>query len=605
MRVILWLLLSLWVLIAGGPAQAQKVHGLALIGEPALPPDFKAFPYVNPDAPKGGTVTIGALGTYDNFNPFILRGTPTAASAQLFDTLAVDSGDEPETNYAHLAQDIEVAPDGLSVAFDLRPQAHFNDGTPVTAEDVAWTFETLISKGRPLYRQYYADVDHVTAETPLRVVFHFKTTNRELAWILGQMPVLPKHWWAGRDFSAPLETPPLGSGPYRVSKFELGRSVTLERVPDYWAADLPTGRGLNNFDVKRVEYYRDATVQLEAFKAGAIDWRAENIAKNWATAYDFPAVQQGLVRKLSFERHLPTGMQGFGMNTRRPLFADPRVRRAMVLAFDFEWMNRNLFYGSYVRTTSYFSNSDFASSGLPEGDEKALLERYRDKLPPGIFTTPFSLPVTDGSGNNRTQLREALGLLQQAGWKVVDRKLVNAQGQNFSFEILLDQPSFERVALPYKEALERLGMEVRVRTVDPAQYEKLMDGFDFDMTTVLIGESDSPGNEQVEFWSCKSGQTQGSRNLMGICDPAVDALVGDLVAARDRPHLITATRALDRVLLAGDYVVPQWHSESLNIAVWDRFGIPSQKMRSGTDPNSWWLDPARAAIVDQARSAGR
>ena len=587
-------------------ARAQRLHGLALIGEPALPADFKAFPYVNPDAPKGGAVTLGAIGTFDSFNPFILRGTPTGAASRVFDTLTVPSADEPMTEYGHLAQDIEVAPDHSWEAFDLRPEAHFNDGTPVTAEDVVWTFETLITKGRPFYRQYYADVAKVEAESKLRVVFHFKNgDNRELPQILGQMPVLPKHWWQGRDFDKPLTEPPLGSGPYRIDTFDMGRSVTLQRVPDYWAANMPTGRGLNNFDRIRVEYYRDATVALEAFKAGQIDWRVENIAKNWATAYDFPAVEQGLVRKLSFERHLPTGMQAFGMNLRRPIFANRLVREALVQAFDFEWMNRNLFYGRYVRTRSYFSNSDFASGGLPQGDEKALLERYRDKLAPEVFTQPFDLPVTDGSGNNRPQLRAALEKLQQAGWRVVDRKLVDTNGQQFSFEILLDQPTFERVALPYVQSLEKLGMAVRVRTVDPAQYEQLIDGFDYDMTVVAIGQSDSPGNEQSEFWTCAAARMQGSRNTMGICDPAVDALVGEVVAAHDRKSLITATRALDRVLLHGSYVVPQWHSESLDIALWDRFGIPPQKMRSGTDVNAWWVDQARAAVVDQARSSNR
>ena len=596
-------LLAMTIVFAPITSHAQTItHGIAQVGTPELPPDFPYFPYVNPNAPKGGSVTLAAIGSFDSFNPVILRGTPAAAAGMVFETLTVESGDEPETEYAHLAKDIEVAPDHLSVAFDLRPEARFQDGHPLTSEDVIWTFQTLIKDGRPSYRQYYGDVISVVAEGPHRVVFHFKSAeNRELAQIVGQLPVLPKHWWAGRDFSKPLTEPPLGSGPYRIASFEMGRSITLELVKDYWGVNLPTQRGLNNFDTIRTEYYRDSTVALEAFKAGQVDWRIENIAKNWATAYDFPAVEKGLVRKLSFDRHLPTGMQAFGINTRRAIFQNRLVRAALIQAFDFEWMNKNLFFGHYTRTQSYFSNSSFASSGLPEGDEKALLEKYRASLPPELFTTPYMLPVTDGSGNSRPQLKAALALLEQAGWKVVDRKLVNAKGEQFSFEILLGQPTFERVALPYVQNLEKLGMKVSVRTVDPAQYEQLMDSFDYDMAVVAIGQSDSPGNEQRDFWSCEASKAQGSTNAMGVCDPVVEDLIAAVVAAQDRPHLITATRALDRVLLWGNYVVPQWHYEHLDIAAWDRFGIPDKKVRVGTDVNSGWIDPAKAAVVDAAR----
>ena len=341
----------------------------------------------------------------------------------------------------------------LWVAFELRPEAKFSDGTPVTAEDVAWTYHTLLEQGRPGFRIEMADVKDVVVESPRRVVFHFKSNeNRELPLILGGLPVLPKHFFDGRDFSKPLTDPPIGSGPYRIANFELGRSVTYERRPDWWAANLPTGKGTNNFDHVRIEYFRDSTVALEAFKAGQIDLRSENISKNWATAYDFPAVARGLVIKRDFHHHLPTGMQGFAMNTRRPVFANPLVRQAMAEAFDFEWANKNLFYGSYTRTLSYFSNSDLASSGIPEGDELKLLEPYRKELPPALFTEPFKLPVTDGSGNNREQLRHALELLEQAGWSVKGRKLLDKNGTQMSFTILLDDPSLERVALPYVQS---------------------------------------------------------------------------------------------------------------------------------------------------------
>lgn len=588
-----------------GAAEATRTYGLSLLGSPSLPADFHNFPFVNPDAPKGGEVVLGAVGTFDSFNPFIVRGTSAGDVARVWDTLLRQNADEAETEYGLLAGVIEIPADGMGVAFELRPEARFNDGTPVTAEDVAWTFATLLEKGRPFYKQYYAGVASVAVEGPRRVVFHFKSaTNRELPLIIGQMPVLPKHWWVGREFDKPLTDPPLGSGAYTVGRFEFGRSLAMQRVPNVWSKDLPVMRGTANFDTRRTEYFRDGTVALEAFKAGQIDFREENIAKEWATAYDFPAVQKGLVKKELLPHHLPTGMQGFGMNTRRTQFKDVRVRHALALAFDFEWANANLFYGNYTRTESYFSNSDLASSGIPEGPELALLDTYRAQLPPDLFTAPFHLPVTDGSGNNREQLKAALALLEQAGWKVRDRKLVDADGKPFSFEILLDQPSFERVSLPYVQWLSRLGIDAHVRTVDPAQYQRLMDTYDYDMVVVSLGESDSPGNEQSGYWSCDSAKQEGGDNLMGVCSPVVDDLVRQVVSAPDRTRLVTATRALDRVLLAGWYVVPQWHLQSVRVAYWDRFGRPGKPVRTGLAFDSWWLDPVKAAANDAARHNG-
>ncbi|MBU6498123.1 MAG: ABC transporter substrate-binding protein [Rhodospirillales bacterium] len=601
---------ALILLLAGiGAARAQPAashsYGLSLLGSLALPAGFTHFPYVNPDAPKGGEVTLSAVGTFDSFNPFILRGTAAGDVSRVWDTLLQRNADEAGAAYGHLAESVDIAADRMWVAFNLSPRAHFNDGTPVTAEDVAWTFETLRKEGRPFYRLYYAGVASVEVAGPLRVVFHFKTAaNRELPSILGEMPVLPEHWWKGRDFSRPLTDPPLGSGPYRVGHFEFGRTIALDRVKNWWARDLPTGRGLANFDVRRTEYFRDSTVAFEAFKAGQVDFREENIAKEWATAYDFPAVRRGLVKKELLRQHLPTGMQGFGMNTRRPLFADVRVRHALALAFDFEWANRNLFYGAYTRTESYFSNSTLASSGVPQGAELDLLAQYRAQLPPALFTEPFKLPVTDGSGNNRPELMAALKLLEQAGWTVRHRRLVNAAGQPFSFEILLAQPAFERVALPYVQSLARLGIAAHVRTVDPAQYQRLMDSYDFDMTVVGIGQSESPGNEQTGDWSCAAAKQTGGDNLMGVCNPVIDALVGDVVHAPDRAHLLAATHALDRVLLWNWYVVPQWYFPDVRVAYWDRFGRPPGEVRPGLVFDAWWVDKARAAAVDKARHNG-
>jgi microcin C transport system substrate-binding protein len=592
------------------PAEAEaaaplRTYGLALVGTPKLPAGFAHFPYVNPDAPKGGEVVLADIGGYDSFNSFIVRGTAPVSVGRMWDTLLRASADEPQTGYGHLAAVIEVAADHGYVAFELRPEARWHDGTPVTAEDVVWTFDTLREKGRPTYRQYYTDVERAVADGPQRVVFHFKNrNNRELPVILGELAVLPKHWWQGRDFTAPLTEPPLGSGPYKIGHFEFGRTLVMERVAEYWAKDLPTAKGLANFGSIRTEYFRDATIALQAFKAGQIEYRRENISKVWATEYNFPAVQKGLVKKQAFPSDLPTGMQCYVMNTRRPVFADRRVRQAMAQVFDFEWENKNLFFGLYTRTMSFFSNSDCASSGLPSEAELALLEPHRAKLPPELFTTPFTLPVTDGSGNNREGMRKCLELMQAAGWRIQDRKMVDAAGKQMAFEILLDEPTFERVTLPYVQWLERMGIAVRVRTVDNAQYQHLTDEFDFDMTINVFGESDSPGNELWDFWGSSSKTETGSDNLAGVADPVVDALITKVVGAHTREELIVAARALDRVLLWSWYAVPHWHLQSAWVAWWDRFGHPEQPVRSGVVFDAWWVDQERAAKTDPARSSG-
>jgi microcin C transport system substrate-binding protein len=583
-------------------AQSRRTHALSLIGQPSLPADFTHFPWANPNAPKGGTVVQAAIGSFDSFNPFIIRGSPAAGIAQVWETLLRSNPDEASTEYAHLAEMVEVANDGTWVAFELREIARWHDGRPITSEDVAWSFATLREQGRPFFRAYYADVTEVRTPTPRRVEFRFKDgTNRELPLILGQLPVLPKHWWAGRDFSAPLSEAPLGSGSYRVENFELGRNVTYRRVEDYWGANIPTEKGTDNFDVIRYEYFRDTTVAFEAFKAGRTDFRSVNVALEWATGYDFPAVQQGLVVRQEIPHELPSGMQGFVFNTRRAQFQDARVREALGLLFDFEWSNANLFYGAYSRTTSYFDNSDFAARGLPQDAELALLEPHRARLPAALFTTEFTVPKTDGSGTNREGLRRAVALLRDAGWTIRDRKLVNAQGQQMSFEILLNQPIWERITLPYRDALTRLGADVRVRTVDPAQYQRRTDTFDFDMTVDVFGQSLSPGNEQRDYWTCAKAREQGSRNTIGLCDPVVDALVENIIAAQDRETLAPAVQALDRVLLWGHYVVPHWHLRAFRIAHWDMFGRPERNPRYGFGFNAWWVEPAKAARVNAAR----
>ncbi len=480
------LLAAPWAASAQEPQpKATRSHAIAILGTPALPADFPYFPYVNPNAPKGGETVFAMVGSFDGFNPFILGGNAAigtgaewqpgvggtesgTAVGHVWESLLVPSADEVATAYGHLAQSIEIPPDRMWAAFEIRPEARFADGTPVTAEDVAWTYDTLREKGRPSFRVTFADVAGVEVQGPRRVVFHFKSNeNRELPLLVGGLPVLPKHWWATRDFTKPLTEAPMGSGPYKVESFEMGRTVTYARRDDWWAKDRPTGRGLDNFDRVRIEYYRDPTVAFEAFKAGRVDWREENIARQWATGYDFPAARDGLVRKDPIPHHLPVGVQGFAMNTRRPQFQDPRVRQALGLALDFQWMNKALFYDAYTRTRSYFGGTDEEQTGLPEPDELKLLEPFRGELPPELFTAPFKMPVTDGSGYNREGLRHALQLLEQAGWKVQNRKLVDAEGTQMAFTILLNDPSMERVTLPYVQQLEKLGMAVQVRTGGP------------------------------------------------------------------------------------------------------------------------------------------
>ncbi|MFC0410047.1 extracellular solute-binding protein [Roseomonas elaeocarpi] len=587
---------------AASTGAARRTHALSLLGEPKLPADFPHWAWVNPDAPKGGEFVRTALGSFDSFNPFILRGTPAVGITLLFETLLMDSADEASTAYAHLAAVVEVAADNSWAAFELRPEARWHDGRPVTAEDAAWSFATLREKGHPRYRNYWGDIEGATAENERRVVFRFRNPgNRELPLIIGQMPVLPKHWWEGRDFAQPGLELPLGSGPYKVGRFEAGRSMVLQRVPDYWGRDLPTMRGLQNFDTQRFEYYRDATVAFEGFKAGQLDFRQENIARSWATQYDFPAVARGLVKRDELHHEIPAGMQAFIMNLRRPVFADRRTREALGLVFDFEWMNANLFYNSYTRTNSYFANSELASSGVPQGRELEILQPFRDKLPPALFTQAFKLPTTDGSGNNRDNARRALDLLREAGWVIKDRQMVDRNGQPLRFEILLADSTYERVALPYVQSLTRLGVQATVRTVDAAQYQVRTDNFDFDMTIDLFGQSLSPGNEQRDFWGSEAAKQPGSRNTIGISDPVVDALVELVINAPNREELVTRTHALDRVLLWNFFVVPNWYSSTFRIAWWDKFGRPPRNPHYNIGIEGWWIDPAREKALSEAR----
>ena len=582
---------------AGAPAESgvTGAHALSMHGDIEYGPDFSHFGYADPDAAKGGEVTLAAIGSYDSLNGFILKGVGATGLGLIYDTLLTGSADEPFTEYGLLVESIDMPADRSWVEFTLRAEARWHDGEPVTADDVIWTFETLRDRGHPFFRQYYADVESVTAPSPRAVRFAFGgTVNRELPLIVGQLTVLPEHYWAGRDFEETTLEAPLGSGPYRIAGFDPGRSISYERVPDYWGRDLAVNRGRHNFDRIRYDYYRDSTIALEAFKAGEIDFRVENNSKDWATQYDFPAVADGDVTVEQVPHEIGTGMQGFWFNTRKARFSDARVRRALALAFDFEWTNANLFYGQYTRTASFYSNTELAATGLPQGRELEILACFRDRLPPRLFTETYRPPSTDG-GSIRRNLRAARDLLAEAGWTVRDGALAGPGGEPMEIEFLLVSPAFERVIGPYIQNLERLGVAARLRTVDSAQYQKRVEDFDFDVIVASIGQSLSPGNEQRNQWSSAAADIPGTQNYAGIADPVIDDLIDLVIRAPSRDGLVAATRALDRLLLWGDYLVPNWHIRSFRLAYWNKFGRPGRAPRYGLGfPATWWVDAAAA-----------
>lgn len=583
-------------------------HALSLFGDVKYPADFKRFDYVNPDAPKGGIARMISLGTFDNFNIAVagIKGNIAAAATQIYETLMFKSSDEVVTEYGLLAE-AAAHPDDFSwVTYRLRKEARWHDGKPVTPEDVLFSLETL-KKLSPFYGSYYRHVVKAEKSGERDIKFTFDGPgNRELPTIVGEIPVLPKHWWEGtdeqgrkRDVSQTTLDKPLGSGPYRIKDFVAGRTVVLERVKDYWGANLPVRIGQNNLDELRFEYYRDNNVALEAFKADQADWIVENSAKQWATQYDFPAVVEKRVVKEEFPINDSGRMQAFAINTRREQFRDARVRRAFNYAFDFEEMNKQLFYGQYKRINSYFEGTELACSGLPQGQELALLEPLRDKVPPDVFTTAYTNPVGGNPENVRSNLREAMKLLKEAGFEVKDRKLVDTSGKQVTVEILVESPSSERIALFYKPSLERIGVTTSIRVVDAAQYENRTRSFDFDMIIDQWGQSLSPGNEQREFWGSQAADQPGSRNTLGVKNPAVDALIEKIIFATDREGLVAASRALDRVLLWNFYLVPQFTYGFSRYARWDRFSRfePMPKYGRSGLPSLWWYDAEKAARI--------
>lgn len=596
---ILLALLSPYPGLAGQPS-----HGIAMHGDLALPPDFTALPYVNPAAPKGGTIRQAVTGSFDSLHPHIVKGVPALGMGYVFETLLTRSWDEPFSLYGLLADRVEVEDDRSAVTFHIDPKARWQDGTPLTAADVLFSLEAQRRDGTPNRRLFYAKVTAAEAPDPQTVRFAFAanpdgTIDREMPLLMGLMPIHSKAFWAGRDFSRTTLEPILGSGPYRVASVDPGRRIVYERVRDYWGRDRPVRVGQFNVDRLEFDYYRDDSVALEAFKAGQGDVRYESDPAKWATGYDGPALRDGRIVREELPNHRPEPARGLIFNTRRPLFADVRVRRALGMAPDFDWIGRSLFHGLLTRTASYYPNSELAARGLPQGEELQALAPFRDRLPPDLFTKPVTLPEAGngsgkGSGNGpaglRANRREALRLLEQAGWRVRDGRLTDDAGNPLAFEILLSDPAEERVALEFARSLEPLGIAARVRTVDSAQFQARLERFEFDMTMRWWASSLSPGNEQLYYYGSDAAGQEGSRNLAGIRDPVVDALARSIAAATTRESLVGRVRALDRVLLWGHYMVPLYHSPVDRIARWATLHRPAITPLYGPMIESWWVE---------------
>jgi microcin C transport system substrate-binding protein len=586
-------------------AEINTSHAIAMHGEPKYDKNFTHVEYVNPNAPKGGKVIFSSTGSYDSFNPFILKGTPAAGIGNLYETLTTSSSDEAFTEYALIAENIEWPDDRSWVVYTIRDEAVWHDGKKITPEDVIWTFNTLMEKGHPFYKYYYGDVIEAVKEGKNKVRFIFKgNTNLELALIVGQLPVLPKHYWEDKNFEETTLEPPIGSGPYKIKEFDPGRSITYELNQSYWGKNIPIKKGTENFGIIKYEYYKDRSIEREAFKAGDIDLFSENSSKEWATSYDIPAVKNNIIKQELIEHQNPQGMQAFAFNTRRELFKDRKVREALSYAFDFEWTNKNLFFDAYKRTDSFFENSELASSGLPSTNELNYLNNYIDQLPKDIFLKEFIPPLTDGSGFMRKELQKASKLLKNAGWVLIDGKLKNKKSNTkFEFEILLVSPAFERIVLPFKDNLQKLGIDVTVRTIDSAQYQNRLDSFDFDMVVSTFSQSLSPGNEQRNFWGSDAAKTNGSRNIIGINNTVVDLLIEKIISAKSREDLITTTKVLDRVLLWGHYVIPQWHISAYRTLYWDKFDKPKIKPKYSLGTNTWWINLEKESSLSERKKS--
>lgn len=607
-RPLLLLSFSLALSFPAG-ATISESHGYAQFGTLKYPAKFTHFDWVNPQAPKGGTLRAMAFGTFDTLNPYTFKGSSPVTTPnflqygvnELNETLMVGtgqrdpSGDEATSSYGLIARSVEYSEDRSWVVFNLRPEARFHDGRPITAADVAFSYRTLLKDGHPIYRTSLQEVQRVDVLNPQRIRFVFKRAGNPLLILrLGEMPVLPQHYWKARDFKATTFEPPLGSGPYRITQVLPGRRLVFERVKDYWGKDLAVNRGKYNFDRVEYEFYRDSDVAFEAFKAGEFDIYIEHQAKNWANGYNFPAVRRGQVIKAQVQHQIPTQTQGLFMNSRRAAFGDDRVRQALGLMLDFEWTNRTLFSSAYKRAASFYPNSEFSTRGLPQGKEWLLLAPYREQLPAALFTQPYSVGQTEGRGIGRDTLRQALGLLGQAGWKLSGQRLLNSTGQPMKVEILLVNPNLERILQPYVENLASIGIDARLRTVDRAQYKQRLDQFDFDMILMTLSQTLSPGLEQWLYFHSSQATTKGSKNYAGVKNPVVDHLLESLLNAQSRDDQVAAARALDRVLLWQHYMIPNWYLDNHRLAYRNRFAfVATPPYTLGL--NSWWLKPTENA----------
>jgi len=590
-------------------AQDSERHGVSAFGDLKYPPDFEHFDYVNPNAPKGGVFShVGAtrifnqnLLTFNSLNSFILRGDAAMGMELTFASLMARAEDEPDALYGLAARAVQISSDGLTYRFLMRPGITFHDGSPLTAHDVAFSLKILKDKGHPIAQQSLRDFVGAEAADDATVVVRFAAQRaRDVPLLAASLPIFSRSYYSKRPFEETTLEVPLGSGPYKVGRFEPGRHIEYERVKDWWGADLPVARGQNNFDIVRYEYYRDREVAFEGFTARSYLFREEFTSRIWATRYDFPALRDGRVKRDVIPDDTPSGAQGWFFNTRREIFKDKRLREAFIDAFDFEWTNKNIMYESYQRTHSVFQNSDMMAVGKPSADELALLESFRDKVSDEVFGDPFVPPVSDGSGQDRALLRKGNALLQQAGFVIKDGKRVTPQGEPISVEFLLEEPSLQPHHMPFIKNLRTLGIEANLRIVDPVQYRKRVDDFDFDLAVERFSFSSTPGDSLRNYFSSQAAAMKGSQNLAGISDPVIDALIDGIIAADSRTSLTTACRVLDRVIRTGRYWVPHWYKASHWLAYWDVFGRPAAKPRYARGiPETWWYDHEKAAKIDQ------
>ena len=568
---------------------ASWSYGLSMYGHFKYPAHFSHFQYTNPNAPKGGVFKQAAIGSFDSLNPFIVKGHAASGITMIYDTLLKQAADEPFSSYGLIAEQVKVADDFSSVSFLINKNARFHDGQPILAGDVKFSFELLTAQGAPHYRSYYAGVKEVVVDNPQQVTFYFKETgNRELALIIGQLPILPEHYWRDKSFAKSSLAIPLGSGAYQVGSFKPAKRITYQRIKDYWAKDLPVNKGMYNFDTLIFDYYRDDSVAFEAFKSGAFDYRLETSSKRWATGYRGDNFSAGKIVSATIADKTPQGMQGFWFNLRKEKFKNSHVREAVSLLFDFEWANKTLFYGAYTRINSFYAGSELATAQEISEPEIAILSPYKALLPASVFQ-PIYFPKTDADGNVRLQMRKAVKLLEQAGYQLKDSKMQDKDGQQLSFEFLLYSKDFERIVHPFRRNLQRIGIKTSIRLVDVSQFINRLNSFDFDVVSLRKGQSISPGNEQLGYWGCESRMQAGTANWSGICLPVIDKLVKKLIMVNTRDELVNTTKALDRVLLTQHMVIPQWYLPAYRIAYWDKFSRPQTLPVYDLGLSTWWI----------------